>query len=190
MQSTSRGGLLVLAASVAALAGGTGTETRLGYSDQTTLYYPELVGQAATKGELPTVIRGNPFGNSLGDPQAIAAAIRPPARYSSVHLSTNPQLVSPDGYRLVLIFDPPVNAPSGDLACRDKDAAEGGNSAGPVRVQASFCIGNRLASQVTGTGAPASSPDAPAFQSLMGQVMEVMFPPIKRDIGDGTQFPK
>jgi len=181
--------LLLAGASVTLLAGCSGTATRLGYADQTTLYTPDMIGYAAPKGELATVVRGNPFGGSIGDPEAIAAAIKPPARYGQVRLTTRPGPGTPDNYRLVLIFDPPVGAPTGDLACNDAAASQGGTGGGPVRVQASFCIGGRLASQITGTGAPASDVNSPAFQDLMGQVMENMFPPVKRDIGESNPLP-
>lgn len=161
---------------VALLAGCAGA-SRISMVDHNTQYTPEMFTYTGMSGEVNTVIRGNPFGPGVGDPEAIAAVFPTPAWTQPRRFTTHPGPNTPSNYRLVLIFNSQISGPGGDQICQDPDSEPVSEGGGPIRMQAVFCTGERWASQLYATAPPAAGPNDPEFRNMLGHASMLLFPP-------------
>ncbi len=167
---------LVLTLAACAPNGLTGQTRHAGF------YSAALVAAAAADGGIPLLVRGDPSAASPAIDatalnEAVAVALPPPswltlARYRPLRADAP---ATP--YRLVLLFDPAATTPGGDEVCVEPLTQPLAPAVGAsTRVQATFCVGNRVASSVLATGRrPADIRDA-AFRRLMDPVIEALLP--------------
>ena len=151
--------------------------TRLGAIDYTSQYDPNFVRNAASTGQITAVVRGNPFGPGAVDADAIAGAFYLPSWVGTAHVAAHSGTEAPTGYRIVLLFGPHSPGPGDDDTCARPEAQPVENGSGPVRLQATFCIGSRWASTLVAAGSAVNGIDDPAFRALMEQVSYDLLPP-------------
>ncbi len=134
--------------------------------------------------DLRTVVHGNPFGG--GQPafgQAVTDAMQGRHWGQRTHFTTAPGPDARNTYKVVLLFDPPIDF-TGLRLCRDDDATLAGvpRRGDTVSVFAAFCSGDKSLTEIRGSVPSATGPTDPAFRELVGQVTGALFP-LKR-LGD------
>lgn len=150
---------------------------QISYTDYTTLYTPGMVQYAVPKGEMTTVVRGNPFPAGPADPDAIAGAVPPPGWLSPpIRFTTKPGPGTPENYKLVLIFTPGSPGAGDDQTCADPAATPVGPGGGPVTLQATFCAGDRWVSHLVAYGPAVTGLGDRQFQTILAQVSILLFP--------------
>lgn len=137
---------------------------------------------AARKGEVPTVVHGNPFaGDRAAFAQDVAARMKAPAYYAGPVKFT--AVENSRAYRLAMVFNP--SSTQVDISvCRNQVSKTQGQLRGEVRVLAAFCGGERVLSSVRGRVDGVTSTDDPRFQQLLDQVSLALFPIRSPDIDD------
>lgn len=140
-----------------------------------TIYTTGLVAYATPKGEMATEVRGN----APGSPEAVTYFMRPPGWLPPFRFTTKPDPETPAGYRVILHFDPAWAAVSGERVCmgeRSTDLAETPKGQ-KMRIQAVFCVYDRLASEANGYTERPSSLDDPAFRNTLDLLLATLLPP-------------
>jgi hypothetical protein len=152
-------------------------------SSVNTGYTVDALRYAASKGYLLTEVRGNPF--TVPQPAFAEAVTR--AMYGHHHgpdvpfvTTAPPQSSSP--YRVVLVFDPAAVVDAHELCLGAASPVEPPRP-GAVRLVAAFCEPDGALTWVHASGPPASGPDDPAFQALIAQVTNELFPPTSPNLG-------
>ena len=129
--------------------------------------------------DLHTVVHGNPFGG--GQPafgRAVTDAMQGRHWGQRTHFTTAPGADARNTYKVVLLFDPPIDF-TGLRLCRDDDATLAGvpRRGDAVQVFAAFCRGDKSLTEIKGSIASASGAKDPAFRELIGDVTSALFPP-------------
>lgn len=183
--------LIVAMALVMTLMGCTGVPTTYGESVRNA-YSPAEFGYGAGGRDLWTQFRGDPF--QLGD-QAFQARVieilaHHPPKPQPTNFTTNPGESADTDYRVVFLFDPPTSLLSSRL-CRlplELPSGEGGGK--PLNVAAAFCRNEGVLTSVRGKLDFVESTEDPAFDALIGQMVDGLFPNFdpNQDDDDG-RFP-
>jgi hypothetical protein len=169
-----------------ALAGCNDGLIRTGAMEYASLYDPYLIRYATRTGEILAVVRGNPFGQGAVDAQAIAGAFYMPGWVGTVRVTTHPRSETPSNYKIVLLFGPHARGPGNDDTCAAPESEPVENASGPIRLQATFCVGSRWVSTLVAAGPAAAGVDDPAFRNLLSQVSYDLFPPYNFKRGNTT----
>lgn len=138
-----------------------------------TIYTTGLVAYATPKREMATDIRGP----APGQPEAIAARMRPPGWLPPFRFTTRPLPETPAGYRVILHFDPAAGAVSGERVCQGERSSDLNPPPQRMRIQAVFCAYDRLASEANGYTARPTSLDDPALLSTLDHLLATLLPP-------------
>jgi hypothetical protein len=147
-------------------------------------------GYAATAGEMPVVVVGNPF--DVPKPavdEAVIAAMQGHNRGSAVRFVHAPADIAQSGagYAVVMLLNagPGIGA---DFACARRASVSPPVAGGGTTLLAVFC-GNADARSwaYSGTG-PVASPDDPLFRDLVARTTFQMIPPRDDDFGEGAFF--
>jgi len=139
---------------------------------------PETFDYAAARGDMPTVVIGNPFADSReAMERAVVDALGyhyhgPPTRFT-----TRTTADSRIRHRLVLMFDPPKALQAAAL-CGDTGALPVPSSVGASRVLAAYCERGLIYSEATAAGPAPASPGDPALGSMIGAVLTALLPSI------------
>jgi len=156
-------------------------------------YSPTEFGFGAARRDLWTQFRGNPF--ELDDKAFQAAMIDILARYppkpQPTNFTTDPDDSANTNYRVVFLFDPPKAFTTGQLCRLPLKLPRGEGSNKPLRVAAAFCRYQGVLTAVRGGLDLAADPDDPAFDALIGQMVDELFPNFNpnQDDNDGCSFP-
>ncbi|HYM32753.1 MAG TPA: hypothetical protein VEU47_15735 [Candidatus Cybelea sp.] len=153
---------------------------RTGAMEYSSLYDPYLVRYAMRTGEIRAVVRGNPFGPGPVDADAIAGAFYLPVWVGPAHVTAHPRPDTPSNNKIVLLFGPHARGPGGDETCATPETQPVEDGSGPIRLQATFCVGARWVSTLVAAGPGAKSANDPAFRALMTQVGYDLFPPFSQ----------
>lgn len=166
--------LLVIALTLGACAGSfvtaQGREYRPGM--------PETFDIAAARGEMPTVVIGDPFpGSKTALDRAVVEALEyhyhgAPTRFA-IHTTAGPRI----RHRLVLMFDPPKALQAAAL-CGDTGALPTPVADGASRVLVAFCERDDIYMEATAAGPAPTSPGDPALGAMIGAAMEVLLPSV------------
>ena len=146
-------------------------------------------GYAATAGEMPVVVVGNPF--DLPKPavdEAVIAAMQGHNRGAAVRFVQAPAEIARSGvgYAVVMLLNPGPGV-GADLACAGRASVSPAFAGGGTTLLAVFC-GNADARSwaYSGTG-PVASPNDPLFRGLVARTTYLMIPPRDDDWG-GRDF--
>lgn len=137
---------------------------------------PEAFNYAAARGEMPTVVIGDPFpGSKEALERAVVGALEtyyhgPPTRFA-IWTAADPRI----RHRLVLMFDPP-RALSASALCGDTASLTAPQSDGASRVLAAFCERGLIFSEATAAGPVPASPGDPALGAMIGAVLMALLP--------------
>ena len=150
-------------------------------------YRPTEYGYGAGGRDFTTVIQGDPFQLGEGEFQAqfVDLLNRHQPILQPTHFTTTPGPSARPIYRVVFLFNTKYVLPN--QMCRqplDVPAAEPGKT---VRVMAAFCRWQGALSTVTGEVEVASIDD-PRFESMIGQMIWLLFPPIDPSEDDDPRW--
>ena len=155
-----------------------GEQVRSGYS-------PTEFGYGAARRDLWTQVRGDPFG--LGDEAFQAAVIdilaHHPPKPQPTHFTTDPGDDADTDYRVVFLFDPPRSYTTGRLCRLPLDLPEGRGGNEPLQVAAAFCRYEGVLTSVRGELDLAAGPVDPAFDALIGQMVDALFSELQSESG-------
>jgi hypothetical protein len=143
-------------------------------------YTPGHVDLAAASGQSLAVIRNNPFPEDR-DNRGVVAAMQARNLGPKMYFA---QVQRPDdryGYKVILDFGG-SRSNYGQCATPPTRAATT-KTTGPISVLASFCIGDLLLTDATGSISAATGPDDPRFQRLIGDIMVALTPRYLPDRG-------
>lgn len=172
------------------LAGCVGAPSTYGEFVQST-YSPTEFGYGAARRDLWTQVRGDPF--DLGD-EAFQArlidilAYHPP-KPQPTNFTTDPDESADTDYRVVFLFDPPTRLLSTSLCRLPLDLPSSDAGTEPLRVAAAFCRNQGVLTSVRGKLDFIESPDDPAFDVLIGQLVDALFPNFNPNQDDNDGFP-
>lgn len=163
--------LLLVGIGLSGCAGG----SVISHSYYTSAYSPDHVQLAAASGTAIATIRNNPFPQDSGNAGVLAAMqgrnVGPRMYFS--------QTARPDdkyGYRVILDFGRPGS--SFVYQCQGESTTPAtASSSGSIDVTATFCIGDRLLTDASGTVGGATGPEDPRFRALIGDIMVALTPP-------------
>jgi hypothetical protein len=156
--------------------GCTGVQT-LGHGDHASAYGPSFVSYAARSGQVPLVVRGDPFGLAPAETsRVLAERLSLPGWFANrPFLATPDNATSRRDYRVVLIANParPLlrEEPCGDLS--QVPVAGQGQT---LTMHATFCAPDGWLASVRGQ-MPAALPGNPALQGFLDQLMATLLPP-------------
>ncbi|HYM30285.1 MAG TPA: hypothetical protein VEU47_03230 [Candidatus Cybelea sp.] len=155
------------------LTGCAGANTQVSGAYFESLYDPGMVRVAAGRGSIPVMVRGVAAGTP-GGAAAVANAMTMPGWVGQGHFVASG--TTAETYRVVLVFGAAAVAGGTQRTCADSDdaAIPAGGDFG--RVQATFCVGRRMASTLVAAGPPISDPADPAMRELMNQVVINLLP--------------
>ncbi len=163
--------------------------TRLTHQYLSPAYNSGEFAYAGAGRDLRTVVHGNPFGGGqpgIGQPafgEAVTDAMQGRHWGQRTHFTTAPGADARNLYKVVLLFDPPIEFPGLRLG-RDDDAtlARVPRRGDGIAVFAAFCSGDKSLTEIRGSVPSATGPTDPAFRELVGDVTRALFP-LKR-LGD------
>ncbi len=137
---------------------------------------PEAFNFAAARGEMPTVIIGDPFpGSREALERAVVGALEYHYHGPPTHFAPRMAADSRIRHRLVLMFDPPKALQTAAL-CGDTGTLPAPQSNGASRVLAAFCERGLIYAEATATGPAPASPGDPALGSIIGALMQALLP--------------
>ncbi|MDP6883908.1 MAG: hypothetical protein QF830_07220 [Rhodospirillales bacterium] len=139
---------------------------------------PETFDFAAARGEMPTVIIGDPFPGAKAEvTRAVSAALE--RHYHGAPTRFVARIAADPGtrHRLIVMFDPPKTLPVAAL-CGDTKALAAPATAGASRVLAVFCERDLVYSEATARGPAPASPDDPALGAMIGAALTALLPSI------------
>ena len=169
--------LLALVGLSAGLGGCVGAPQTYGEVVRST-YSPTEYGYGAARRDLWTQVRGDPF--AMGDEAFQAALIdilaHHPPKPQPTHFTTDPEESADTDYRVVFLFDPPRSYVSNQLCRLPLELPEGDGGARPLHAAAAFCRNEGVLTAVRGGLDLAAGPDDPAFDALIGQMVDELFP--------------
>jgi hypothetical protein len=158
------------------------------YNDQLShAYRPTEYGYGAGRRDFTTVIQGNPFqlGEQQFQEQFVALLNRNQPFLQPTHFTTTPGPSARPIYRVVFLFNRQSVLPN--QMCRlplDVPPADLGKT---VRVTAVFCRWQGYLSTVTGE-IQVDSIDDPRFESMIGQMILLLFPPVDPTEDNNPRF--
>lgn len=154
-------------------------------------YSPTEYGYGAARRDLWTQIRGDPFG--LGDEAFQARVIdilaHHPPKPQPTNFTTDPDETADTDYRVVFLFDPPTKLISTRLCRLPQGLPRGQANTKPLRVAAAFCRNQGVLTAVRGDLDFIESIDDPAFDVLIGQLVDALFPNFNPNQRDNDGFP-
>jgi hypothetical protein len=169
------------------LLGGCASET-LVYNEQLSpAYRPTEYGYGAGGRDFTTVILGNPFqlGEQAFQEQFVALLNRTQPILQPTHFTTTPGPSARPIYRVVFLFNRKDVLPNAMCAQPlDVPAVDLGKT---VRVTAAFCRWQGYLSTVTGE-VQADRIDDPKFESMISQMILLLFPPFDPSEDDDNRF--
>lgn len=164
---------LALLAVLAVLGGCEGLNGQAGYAR---FYDPALVAAAAREGRLALVVQGSPVAGMQD--AAIAAVMPAPTLLPGTRYRATSPTAQDAPYRVILIFQPAARALGGDDVCARPAEQPSTAPGGPVRVQATFCVGDRAASTAWADGPAVTGIDDPSFRHWLGLVIDRLLPTV------------
>ncbi len=177
--------LLAVAFIVLGLTGCVGAPTTYGQSIRSS-YSPTEFGYGAARRDLWTQFRGDPF--ELGDGTFQAAMIdilaHHPPKPQPTNFTTDPDETADTDYRVVFIFDPPTSFLRSQLCRLPIELPSGGAQTKPLRVAAAFCRNEGPLTSIRGELDFVESIEDPAFDALIGQMIDGLFPNFNPDQDD------
>jgi len=169
--------LAVIILATAVLSGCVGTPRTYGETIRS-IYSPTEFGRGAGGRDLWTQFRGDPFG--LGDEAFQAGMIDllayHPPKPQPTNFTTDPDENADTNFRVVFVFDPPVSFLNSHLCRLPLRLPKGDGSNRPLKVAAAFCRNQGLMTAVRGSLDLAADLDDPAFDGLIGQMVDALFP--------------
>ena len=141
-------------------------------------YSPTEFGYGAARRDLWTQFRGDPF--EIGDEAFQAAMIDilayHPPKPQPTNFTTDPDDSADTDYRVVFLFDPPRSFLNSGLCRLPVELPSGAGEAKPLNVAAAFCRNEGVLTAVRGSLDVAAGLDDPAFDALIGQMVDDLFP--------------
>ena len=141
-------------------------------------YSPTEFGYGAGRRDLWTQFRGDPF--ELGDEEFQARMIEilahHPPKPQPTNFTTAPGDSADTDYRVVFVFDPPTSFLNGDLCRLPLRLPKGAGGTKPLNAAAAFCRNQGVLTAVRGNLDLAAGTDDPAFDALIGQMVDELFP--------------
>ncbi len=141
-------------------------------------YSPTEFGFGAGRRDLWTQFRGDPF--EIGDEAFQAGMIEilahHPPKPQPTNFTTDPGDSADTDYRVVFLFDPPLSFTSGQLCRLPLKLPKGPGITKPLSAAAAFCRNERTLTSVRGSLDLAAGLDDPAFDALIGQMVDELFP--------------
>ncbi|MDH3658653.1 MAG: hypothetical protein OEU92_01280 [Alphaproteobacteria bacterium] len=172
------------------LSGCVGAPRTYGEFVQST-YSPTEFGFGAARRDLWTQFRGDPFG--LGDEAFQAGMIdilaHHPPKPQPTNFTTDPGDSADTDYRVVFLFDPPTSLLQTRLCRLPLELPSGPGGAQPMQVAAAFCRYEGVLTAVRGQLDAATGLDDPAFDALIGQMVDALFPNFNPSQDDDDGFP-
>jgi len=182
--------LLAILFLVLGLAGCVGAPTTYGQAVRS-IYSPTEFGFGAARRDLWTQFRGDPF--ELGDDEFQAAVIdvlaHHPPKPQPTNFTTDPDETANTDYRVVFIFDPPTTFLPRQLCRLPLELPSGGTNTKPLRVAAAFCRNEGQLTSIRGKLDFIESIEDPAFDALIGQMVDGLFPNFNPNQDDDDGFP-
>jgi hypothetical protein len=182
--------LLAIAFVVLGLPGCVGAPKTYGELVRST-YSPTEFGYGAARRDLWTQFRGDPF--ELGDDKFQTAMIEilahHPPKPQPTHFTTDPDETADTDYRVVFLFDPPTSFLQSQLCRLPLELPSGGSATKPLRVAAAFCRYEGVLTSIRGELDFVESIEDPAFDALIGQMVDGLFPNFNPDQDDDDGFP-
>lgn len=141
-------------------------------------YSPAEFGYGAGRRDLWTQFRGDPFeiGDEAFQDGLIDILAHHPPKPQPTNFTTDPGDSADMDYRVVFLFDPPLSFTSGQLCRLPLELPRGQGSAKPLNAAAAFCRNERTLTSVRGSLDLAADLDDPAFDALIGQMVDDLFP--------------
>lgn len=141
-------------------------------------YSPTEFGFGAARRDLWTQFRGDPF--EMGDEAFQEAMIdilaHHPPKPQPTNFTTEPGESADTDYRVVFVFDPPRSFVTNPLCRLPLRLPKGPGGVKPLEVAAAFCRNEGVLTAVRGNLDLAAGPDDPAFDALIGQMVDDLFP--------------
>jgi hypothetical protein len=154
-------------------------------------YSPTEFGYGAARRDLWTQVRGDPF--ELGDEafqrRLIHILDHHPPKPQPTHFTTEPGESADTDYRVVFVFDPPRSLLQTRLCRLPLELPTGAGGTAPLNVAAAFCRNEGVLTSVRGRLDEAASVDDPAFDALIGQMVDTLFPNFNPNQDDDDGFP-
>ncbi|QQP91420.1 hypothetical protein IGS68_09530 [Skermanella sp. TT6] len=162
-----------IVAAVLLLAGCGGS--RVVSDTPSTAYSPLEFSAAAGGRDLMTEVVGNPFGMDRAAFGTSVTDLMQNQHFGpATRFTTTPGDSADPRYKVVMVFNPAENVANPQI-CGGRPIATDDRPGQPIRLQAAFCRGGTLTS--TNGWAPAlSSPQDPAFRSLISDATFSLFP--------------
>ena len=166
---------LVTLLSLAACAQGGVTLSQLNVSSS---YNPGEFAYGAADRDLRVVIVGNPFG---GDSQAFGTAVTDAMQGQHfgqhTNFTTTPGPEARLAYRVVLVFGPPAGMNAARQCREEALAVQTVRTNDQIELSGAFCRGDNPMTRIRGRVSGAANAQDPAFQALVCQVTNGLFPP-------------
>lgn len=131
-----------------------------------------FLGYAGSDGPILVRIHNNPFA-----PQPIDAAVTTEATRATsrpIAFTTDPGRAAQPDWRIVLVFNPPIQASARD-ACELAGAIAPQAGSSGVEAIGSFCVGPRLITGIRGTSGPINSANDPRFAQFVRRLIHDLF---------------
>jgi hypothetical protein len=150
-------------------------------------YTPDHVQLAAASGTAIAVIRNDPFPTDR-DNAGVLAAMQGRNFGPRMYFSQAPRPDDLYGYKVIMDFGPPSYG-AGYQCQAQPTAPSAAPRTGPITVSATFCVGDRLLTDATGSISGATGPDDPNFRRLIGDIMVALTPPYDPSRGGDCNGP-
>lgn len=163
---------------------------RLSLQEISTAYNPGEFAYAGAGRDLRVVVVGNPFGgDQAAFDKAVTDAMQGQHWGQRTNFTSTPGPDARETYRVVLLFDPPIDFNGSHLCRRSATALPTQSSGGEIALFGAFCRGKRSLTEIKGQIDGAAGPDDPAFRALVGQVTNGLFPPDRGLLRDRDECP-
>jgi hypothetical protein len=169
------------------LLGGCANQTRVYNEQLSPAYRPTEYGYGAGGRDFTTVILGNPFqlGEQAFQEQFVALLNRTQPILQPTHFTTTPGPSARPIYRVVFLFNREDVLPN--RMCAQPLEVPAVDLGKTVRVTAAFCRWQGYLSMVTGE-VQADRIDDPKFESMISQMILLLFPPFDPSEDDDNRF--
>jgi hypothetical protein len=169
-----------------AVAVGLGLAALAGCAGQSTIYNsmissgyrPYLYGYGAGRRDLTTIVLGNPFGideQQMTD-RLLAKFNARPTLLQPTHFTTTPGPSARAEFKAVMLFNRAIVLPN--AVCRAPDQVPVAELGPTMRLTVIFCHYAGYLSAVTGELENVTDIDDPRLETLIGQIVPLLFPPI------------
>lgn len=182
---------MLLAGSLMFVAACAPGNVRLTHQETDSAYDSGEMAYAGAGRDLLVVIYGNPFDGDTAEFQnAVTGAMQGRNWGQRMNFTTTPGPEARLTYKVVLLFDPPVDLMAQKL-CSEPAGALSAKPApgGGIDVLGAFCRSDKSLTEIKGHIESAPGHDDPAFRELVGQVTQALFPPGRRDDDDDCRRP-